>query len=287
MRLYRQSELRTLPRPKFLIKNWLLEHSLGQISGSSGAGKTFIYTDWCCRLAAEGRRVLIILGEGLYRYQTRLDAWQKHHGIVVPNDNLIVLPDVPALPNIEQMRATIAAVKPLGTLDLIMIDTFAKSMAGYNEQENSDVTVALANLCELRRVAGDAAGYLVTHFGWTAERQRGASSLYGECDTVIYLKKVARKAVEEKEEELDSLGYLNQDEPPKSRRVRLVLDKQRDAPDDIPSLLLERTDIDLDYLDPDGNLARSCVYLPVTVAKKASTNGQSNGHADVLDLTDF
>lgn len=283
-RLYRQSELRALPQPKFLIPGLVVEHSLGQLGGSSGAGKTFIYTDWLCHLAAAGRRVLVILGEGLYRYQTRLDAWQVHHKIEVPNNNLIVMPDVPSLPSIEQMRATIDEVKKLGTLDMIVVDTFAKAMAGFDEQSNADVTVGLANLCELRRVAGDAAGFLVTHFGWSAERQRGASALYGECDTVVYLKKVARKAVEQPEEETDSLGYLNQDEPPKSRRARLILEKQRDAPDDIPTVLLERTDVDLGYIDAEGRPAISCVYLPVK-PEKPQPKVETNGHGKVIDLT--
>jgi hypothetical protein len=292
VRLYRQSELRTLPRPKFLVPHYLLEHTLAQMSGLSGAGKTFVYTDWCCRLAVEGRKVLVILGEGLYGYQSRLDAWQTHHDVEVPNNNLIVLADIPALPSFEQMSALITQVKKLGVLDLITVDTFAKAMSGYDEKDAADVTVALSNLAELRRVAGGATGLLVTHFGWEATRQRGSSALYGECDTVIYLKKVTRKNLRKSQDEddaLDSLGYLDVEDEPRSKRVRLCLEKQRDAPDDVASVTLERTDVPLGYPGPDGEPAVSCVYLPIRLEPRvrvaASSNG--NGHAKVIDLTSF
>lgn len=292
MRFYRQSELRQLPRPRFLIDDLIMEHSLCQLGGPSGVGKTFVYTDWACQLAAGGRRVLVVLGEGLYRYETRLHAWQKYHGVIVPNDNLIIMPDVPSLPSAGQMREVITAVKQLGALDLIVVDTFAKSMVGYDEQSNADIAVALNNLSELRRATNDATGMLITHFGWSAERQRGGSSLYGECDTVVYVKRVTRKAVDEDDEENepDSLGYINEGDPPKSRRIRLILDKQRDAPDDIPAKVLERTDVDLGYEDEAGRPVVSCVYLPVTPEprrpKKTKVKAEANGHGNVIDLAE-
>jgi len=291
VRLYRQSELRTLPCPKFLVDGYLLERSLAQLSGSSGAGKTFVFTDWACRLAAAGRKALVIVGEGFYRYQSRLDAWQVHHGTEVPNDNLIVVDEVPALPDAAQMAELIALVGRIrGTIDLIVVDTFAKGMSGYNEQDAADVTVALANLGALRRTAGGATGLLVTHFGWEGTRQRGSSALYGECDTVLYLKKVSRRRISETTdgEETDSLGYLCAEDPPKSKRVRLHLEKQRDAPDDIPAVTLERTDVKLGYDGPDGTPAVSCVYLPVAPEpKKTRAAANGNGSADIIDLTDF
>jgi hypothetical protein len=304
VRLYRQSELRELPAPRFLIPGWLVEHSLAQLSGPSGVGKTFVYTDWACRLAADGRRVLVIVGEGFYRYQSRLDAWQMHHHREVPNNNLIVAPDVPALPSDAQMGDLIAAIGRLRhPLDLIVVDTFAKAMSGYSEQDAADVTVALYNLTALRRAAGDATGLLVTHFGWEGTRQRGSSALYGECDTVVYLKKVGVKrrkdtpeAVEDDDEDGPEEGwtFAPDEATPRSRRARLCLEKQRDAPDDIPPVVLERTDVDLGYIEIDGEPARSCVYLPVRTEprkSKARTNGHSaNGHhvdlGKVIDLSD-
>jgi len=294
VKFYRQSEMRSLPQPKFLIDRYLLEHSIAQMSGPSGVGKTFVYTDWACRLAAGGRKVLVIVGEGFYRYQTRIDAWAVHHGIEVPNNNLIVLPSVPALPDAGQMQALISAIAVFKHgFDIVIVDTFARSMAGYDENDTGDVSAALANLDGFRRAAGDATGLLITHFGWDGNRQRGASSLYGACDTVIYLKKVERKNPQrttDSDDAMDSLGYLDAEDPPRSRRARLHLEKQRDAPDDIPDVILERTDIDLGYLDADGEPARSCVYLPVkreSKKAKAATNGHANGHGQMATIIDL
>lgn len=287
MRIYRQSDLRNLALPRYLIPDYLIENSLAQLCGPSGGGKTFVYTDWACRLACQGRRVLIILGEGLHRYQTRLDAWQQHHGLTVPDNNLIVVADVPSLPDHSQMAELVKETKKItatGQIAMITVDTFAKAMAGYDEQVAADVTVGLVNLTSLRYAALGAAGLLVTHFGWSNERQRGSSALYGECDTVLYLKKVSRRAkkAEAEEEGEDDLGYLLVEDEPKSKRVALTIDKQRDGPDDIPTLTLERTDVDLGYEDGDGRPVTSCVYLPVKPERKPKAS--TNGHGKVVDL---
>jgi hypothetical protein len=129
----------------------------------------------------------------------------------------------------------------------------------------------MENVATLRAKTDDAAALLVTHTGWEGNRQRGSSVLYGACDTVLYLKPVARKA--EKPPDLeDGEMYLAPVDPPKTRRSRLTVDKHRDAPDEIPGVTYERTDV------PGTG---SCVYLPVT---SGSAKASSNGHGKVVDI---
>ena len=113
---------------------------------------------------------------------------------------------------------------------------------------------------------------------------------------MIYLKKVARKnprKSQDEDDDLDSLGYLDVEDEPRSKRVRLCLEKQRDAPDDVPAVTLERTDVKLGYDGPDGEPAVSCVYLPikpepkVPKPEKMATNGHKNGHGEVAKVIDL
>lgn len=289
MEFYRQSDLRKIPRPKFLIKDYLIERSLAQLSGPSGVGKTFIYTDWACTLARAGRRILLLLGEGFYSYQDRLDAWKIYHGLDVPDDNLIVARGVPSLPDKEQVFAVIEKVRDVlremgGTFDLIIVDTWAKAMAGWDENYNPDITAALANLTELRRVATNSASLLITHFGWSEMRQRGGSALFGECDSVLYLERVERKQAQE-DDDPDSFGYLMTDVGPKSKRARLKIAKHRDYRDDLPAIFFERVDVDLGYLDEDGRPVTSCVYERVKKTEKVVPRMVDIG-GEVIDITD-
>jgi AAA domain-containing protein len=269
---YRKSELATLPVPTWLVEHYLLARTLAQLSGPSKAGKTFLYTDWACALACEGKRVAVLLGEGLYGMNSRICAWENHHQRMVPNNNLVLRGGISALPDPSAMRILRAELERLSPLDLIVFDTFARFMAGFDENSTTDVGAAMENVAVLMAAAGGATGLLVTHFGWGGNRQRGSSALYGACDTVLYLVPTRRATPKtEGEEQSDEKGYILELDPPKSKRSRLTVDKHRDAPDEVPAVTFERTDV-------EGT--GSCVYLPVKKRVKAETNG----HGKVVDL---
>lgn len=279
MSWYRKSELKTLPEPTWLVEGFLLARTLAQLSGPSKVGKTFLYTDWCCRLAVAGRRLAVLLGEGLYGMYSRIDAWEAYHGLEVPNDNLRIRGGVTALADPVAMTALATELEYQAPLDLVVFDTYARFMAGFNENDPADSSIAMENVEALRAAAGDATALLITHFGWDGTRQRGSSALYGACDTVLYLKPVSRKPETPPTEGEDEM-YLTPIDAPKSRRSRLTVDKHRDAPDEVDGITYERQDV------PGTG---SCVYLPIrerTVAKVAA-NGHGNGSANVIDLTDF
>lgn len=273
MTWYLKDDLKNLPAPAWLIENYLLTNTLAQLSGPSKAGKTFVYVDWACRLAAAGMRVAILVGEGLYGIGSRIAAWEMHHEIEVPSTNLLVRGGVAALPSPEVMAELGQEIKRIAPAELIVFDTYARFMAGFDENNPGDTAAAMENIETLQGKAGGATALLVTHFGWEGTRQRGSSALYGACDTVLYFVPVKRTSVEE-DPDPDSFGYINQGDKPKSKRSRLTVDKHRDAPDEIDGVTLERTDV-------VGS--GSCVYLPLKAEKKASTNG----HGSVIDLTAY
>lgn len=273
MKWYRKSELKDLPSPSWLVEGFLLARTLAQLSGPSKVGKTFVYTDWCCRLAVEGHHVAVLLGEGLYGMHSRIDAWERHHGLVVPNDNLRIRGGVTALGDPVAMGALAAELAHQAPLELIVLDTYARFMAGYNENDPADTSIAMENVESLRAAAGGATALLISHFGWDGTRQRGSSGLYGACDTVLYLKPVSRKPETPPTVGEDEM-YLAPVDTPKSRRSRLTVDKHRDAPDEIEGVTYERQDV------PGTG---SCVYLPIKSAEKVvdvRSNGHPNGNGD-------
>jgi hypothetical protein len=270
---YLKGDLKKLPAPAWLIENYLLTHTLAQLSGPSKVGKTFLYVDWACRLACEGKRVALLIGEGLYGMDSRIAAWEMHHQLEVPMVNLLVRGGVAPLANPEAMAKLGMELKRYGPFDFMVFDTYARFMAGADENNPADTSAAMENVEKLREKAGGATSLLVTHFGWDGTRQRGSSALYGACDTVLYFVPVP-KEVEKKEVEPDSFGYLETGDKPKSRRSRLTVDKHRDAPDEIDGVTFERTDV--------GDTG-SCVYLPIKAPK---IKAETNGHGPVIDITE-
>lgn len=272
MTWYLKDQLKDLPIPTWLIEHYLLARTLAQLSGPSKAGKTFLYVDWGCRLAVAGMRVVFLLGEGLYGMGSRIAAWETHHGVEVPNANLIIRGGVASLANPEAMANLGQELKRVAPADLVVFDTYARFMAGANENDPADTSAAMENVELLRGKVGGATGLLITHFGWDGNRQRGSSALYGACDTVLYFKPVEKKE-KKADPEPDSFGYLETGDKPKSKRSRLTVDKHRDAPDEIDGVTYERTDV-------VGT--GSCVYLPIKSQPKVKAS--TNGHHSELDL---
>lgn len=271
MTWYLKEQLKALPAPAWLIKDYLLAHTLAQLSGPSKVGKTFLYVDWACTMACAGMRVVFLLGEGLYGMGSRIAAWEMHHGVEVPSKNLIIRGGVASLANPEAMAKLGQELKRVAPVDFLVFDTYARFMAGANENDPADTSAAMENVELLRGKAGEATGLLITHFGWDGTRQRGSSALYGACDTVLYFKPV-EKASPKREVEPDSFGYLETGDKPKSRRSRLTVDKHRDAPDEIEGVTFERIDV-------AGT--GSCVYLPIKAQPKAKASTNGNGHREV------
>lgn len=232
--------------------------------GPSQVGKTFLAVTWACALAYRGARVALLLAEGLSGINSRVDAWEEHHERLVPEENLLVRPGVAALTDPRRAAELGKELRAAGRFDLLVFDTYARFMAGADENSAKDTSIAVANVTALQASAGGASALLLHHTGWSGERQRGSSALYAACDTVLYLKPVKRRAKEEPEA-YDEDDYEIAGPPPKTRRCRLVVDKQKDGAAETDPVIYERVDV-------EGT--GSCVLLPVGVP---SANGHKPG----------
>jgi AAA domain-containing protein len=264
---YTRTTLRELKPPSWLIEPYLPTASLAQLVGPSQVGKTFLAVTWACALAYRGARVALLLAEGLSGINSRVDAWEEHYERLVPDENLLIRDGASMLIDPVRVSTLGKELKEAGRFDLLIFDTYARFMAGGDENSSKDTSIAVANIISLQRTAGGASALLLHHTGWSGERQRGSSVLYAACDTVLYLKPVKRRSKEEVEA-YDEDDYQIEGSPPPTKRCRLTVDKQKDGALVDPTIF-ERFEV--------AGTA-SCVLLPV--ASKASTNG----HGQVQQL---
>lgn len=179
---------------KWFIKGFLPQGQLGVLFGESGAGKSFAALDMCAAISrgleswnghrVTKGRVLYIVAEGKNGFRQRQRAYCHQHAI--PKMGMDLIPDqTPNLMDPAQVTDLIKDVKALGSYDLIVLDTFAQSTAGGDENSSKDMGLALAQCKRISTHTG-AMVLLVHHSGKDASKgSRGHSSLKAACDVEL------------------------------------------------------------------------------------------------------
>jgi hypothetical protein len=186
----------TNARPtRWLVKGVLPAGELAVMFGESGSGKSFLALDICAAIArgidwrghkvpARGR-VVYVAAEGAGGFRKRLSAYAMHHGIELDQLDIWVLPAAPNLLEKADAVAVARAIAATGPADLVVVDTFAQTMPGANENSGEDVGKALAH-CKGIHVATGATVMLIHHAGKdTSKGARGWSGLKAAADTEI------------------------------------------------------------------------------------------------------
>lgn len=246
--------------PQWLIKGVLPQADLIVLYGAPGAGKSFVALDLAAAVArgAEWRgcrtkrgRVIILAAEGGAGYGTRIKGWCQHHNVDPSTLDVGLVTVPPNLLNEDDITELVAAIKAVGDVVLVIVDTFAQATPGANENASEDMGRAVAN-CRVMRNATGATVALVHHSGKDASRgARGWSGLRGAVDAEI---EVARS-----------------EEGP-VRMIRIT--KQKDGRDgDVYAFLLETLAVGV---DDDGDAVTTCVTIP-TEAPKATDKGERAG----------
>lgn len=251
-------------QPKWLIKGYLEESSINLLYGPSGGGKSFLALDWACCVATgspwQGQKVkqgkvLYIAGEGRTGLAGRLKAWQIHHKLAIPDNNLMVSQ---SSFNIDMAEDLINIHNALvnQTFSLIIIDTLNRNFTG-DENLAKDIRNYIKG-CEYLRDTFQATVLTLHHSGLTSDkRPRGSSALYAAMDSSYQLVEVD-----------DIRGLIN--------------DKLKDGtpPKDI-NFKLEIVAIP-DWIDEDGNPYSSCVLSKTHTELKSKTITQDTNV--MLDL---
>lgn len=181
-------------QPSWLIKNYLEEQSISLLYGSSGGGKSFLALDWACCVATgkawhnhkiKQGKVLYIAGEGRSGLAGRLKAWQIHHQMAVPAENLIISKSSFNIDTAEDVLKITDAL-PNTQFSLVIIDTLNRNFTG-DENLARDIRNYIKG-CEYLRNHFQACILTVHHSGLTSDkRPRGSSALYAAMDSSYQL----------------------------------------------------------------------------------------------------
>lgn len=237
--LYTVEQLLNLPEPAWLVPDVLFAGGLTLLYGLKGTYKSFVGLSLAAAVATgqpwldEKRKatkgaVVYVVAEGQGFFRRRVQA--------LGLDNHARLRIVPAPVNLfkGEAQAFVAYVRaqlPDEPIALVVIDTLARSMAGAEENSNSDMMAVVGGAQLFQRDLG-AAVLLVHHTGATGERVRGASALPMAADVVLRLIRPENT----------------------ERRVTLKFENTKDLQEPAPlGLLLRPTQGSLEVvIDPEG-----------------------------------
>ncbi|MCX7283916.1 MAG: AAA family ATPase [Novosphingobium sp.] len=182
------------PPAQWIIKGLLPRASLAVLYGASGSGKTFFALDiaGCVARGAEWRGVPVaqgtvayVVAEGASGFRDRAHAYCRQHKIDPDSFPVRILADAPNMMNNTDVTDIIAALKDLGPLAVVFLDTYARVMGNGNENEAQDVNRVVRN-CDLIHKATGAIVVLVHHTGKdTTSGARGSSALRAAADAEI------------------------------------------------------------------------------------------------------
>jgi hypothetical protein len=182
------------PAPSWIIKGVLPAADLIVLFGESGAGKSFMAlelaaaiargVEWRGRRVKQGR-VVYVAAEGAGGFRNRVVAYCREHELDPASVPITVVAAAPNLLQREDALDLAADIVQAGGADLIIVDTFAQTTPGANENAAEDMGLALGHCKGLRRATG-APVLLVHHSGKDQARgARGWSGLKAAADAEL------------------------------------------------------------------------------------------------------
>ena len=184
--------------PDELVEGVLTAGDGSVLYGDSNSGKTFLMIDMACAVArgvpwmgkhTEPGMVVYLAAESPASVRSRLQAYQKHHGVKVPNFAIVQSPIdlfdgdadtdkvIQVVRQLEQQRGQKAR--------LIIGDTLARLSAGANENAGQDMGLVVRRFDRIRTEC-KAHFCLIHHSGKSAAAgARGWSGVRAAVDTEI------------------------------------------------------------------------------------------------------
>jgi DNA-binding MarR family transcriptional regulator len=176
------SALESLPPVSWLVPGEIPEHGLTVLYGSSGSGKSFLALDYALNIAQE-HPVVYMAGEGQAGYAQRVAAWKKHHQ--KGEGQLYMYLEPVSISDADKLAAFIDVIAPTQP-KLVIIDTVARAMTGYDENSTRDMGLFIQAANQLMARL-DCAVLLVHHTQKSGGQERGSSSLRGAADSMLKL----------------------------------------------------------------------------------------------------
>lgn len=187
-----------------VIEGWVYADTVSTIIGRSGSCKSFLVQSMCASVALGHRwmgrpvkqgAVFYIGGEGIGGIRKRFDGWAAHHDQSLEGVPLYIASGMPAMCDQLNVAAVVEEIYAIademfyqaGSVEprMIVVDTMARAMAGFDENSAADVGRLIAGL-DLIRQSWGCNVMLIHHTGHgqdTKTRGRGSSALYAGMDS--------------------------------------------------------------------------------------------------------
>lgn len=195
------SEIRSLPKPVYLIEGVMPEGALFQVFGETGAYKSFVMLDviasvangidWMGHAVTTAGPVAFILAEGGYDAGIRIEAWMQAHPGASDEKIAYSIEEQLDLMNesvvdaiMDDLEAYRLARFPDESWRMIVFDTQADHMPMGDEDKAHDFTVIKQAIQRIALATGAAVG-LVHHTGHNKLRERGSSRQRQALDVVM------------------------------------------------------------------------------------------------------
>lgn len=170
-----------LPPPKWLVPGLVVD-GMNWLVGEQKIGKTFLALDAAMTLA-QSQTVCYFAGEGVSGLGVRIQAWMSKHAR--GPGQMRVFPFVPRLNrpgDPERFIATASRMSP----SLIVIDTFARAMAGADENSAMEVGRFIDMMDQARQMTG-CATLILHHPAKNGLGYRGSGAIAGAADLLVSL----------------------------------------------------------------------------------------------------
>lgn len=185
------------------VEGLLTTSSMSVVYGPSNCGKTFFIVDmalhvawgreWRGRAVDRGAVVYLSL-EGATGIRNRMAAFRRHHQIDEALPFIAMPKPINLLNDDADVNAVIALTRHVAEVtglpvQMVIIDTLSRAMAGGNENSPEDMTALIGNCDRIRDATGSHV-CIVHHSGKDeAKGARGHSSLRAATDTEIEIKR--------------------------------------------------------------------------------------------------
>ena len=194
-------DLDNLKDPEWIVNGIFPADAMVTVYGPPGSTKSFFALDIACCIASgkdfngepvKKGKVIYVIGEGLRGFKMRIEAWKLAYpdaDVEALNKNLIIIPRAVML--LDTMEAgmlvnTAEMINETGDLKAFIIDTWARSITGGDENSSKDAGIAI-NVCETVRAKTGASPIIIHHSGVEGTRERGSTALRGATDTSIMM----------------------------------------------------------------------------------------------------
>lgn len=211
-----ESEQSARQPPEWYIPGWLQHKSTVMVYGPPESFKSFIALDIVLSAAAGKRAlgleyevdgshdVVYAAGEGAIGIESaRRPAWKQHRQISGQDIPFYSISAVPHIRDVSSVQGFIDAISARGIQPaFIVLDTLSRMLAGLNENDAADASVALEAIEAIRR-AFDCTVIFIHHTGKDGKSERGSTVFRAGVDTSI-------KASSNKEAKLVTLQVTKQ-----------------------------------------------------------------------------